>query len=714
MIALVLSRNMTGPIVYEDGLGYFANARYLAGNRAVPSLAPMSFYYPGYSLLIAPLYLLLKTPEAVYQGVLVLNAGLGSLQFLLGYLFLTRFIGWERSVSIWSATAAALYPGVLLLGNYEYSDNLFRVVFVAFAVAAGAFFEKNSVPRGLLLGGVAAFSYWVHPRGLGLVVVTGTLLAVVGGAWKKGRFRSAVPGLSILMVGVFGLQRLNSQLIDAMYRFGDRSTVSYIARLLEPAFWLEVPVRVSGQIWYLTAATAGLFPVGLVVVVVATWRCVPAVRRRGWPSPDEGASLLLLGAATALFGISVIFMTSPDARIPARLDHLIYGRYNDGFVVVFVMLGLGYLLQQSERLRTPRSRLPNWPTLTLVVMMISATILAVAGSEQLASGRPFAPISALGISVYVFEEATIPILLATVASGLLASLVVAVLPRISMHGTAAVLCVAFVGLSFAAEHKVLSRFNEYWMNLLTLHHSVRVVGPPTVMGYDEGMLSLHGLNGYQFWLDRTEFRLFNSTTGDDPPDVDLLIASETWSGAESFGGRLIAVEPRLDQGLWVLPGELQDSLERGGFLLSSDPVRELPVEAMASSIAVERGLRAGDVLRPGEVRSVQVRVRHEGKGSPWVPLGAWAPSPVEGSVRLVARWIPVGGRDVAAVQLAELPRTVLPGEEVLVTMRISPTRDGLSLGSGEYVVRLALVQEGVKAFEDAGDALLDVPVRVGG
>ena len=150
-VSIVLSRNMTGPIVYEDGLGYFANARYLAGTRIVPELAPIQFYYPGYSLLIAPLYWFPIGPELVYKGVRLLNAALGSVQFLLGYFFLHRVIAVGRRVAIWSSLAAALYPGVLLLQSYEYADNLFRVVFLACVISAGLLVQRSSLGRSVLL-----------------------------------------------------------------------------------------------------------------------------------------------------------------------------------------------------------------------------------------------------------------------------------------------------------------------------------------------------------------------------------------------------------------------------------------------------------------------------------------------------------------------------------------------------------------------------------
>ncbi len=710
LVSLLLSRNMTGPIVYEDGLGYLANARFLAGMRVTPGLAPMSYYYPGYSLFIAPLYVLFTSPEAVYHGVLVLNAALGSLQFLLGYFLLHRVFDCGRRAAIWSALAAALYPGVLLIENYEYSDNLFRVVFLACVIAAGLFFQRVSLRRGTMLGLLAGFSLAVHPRGLGVVAITAALVVV--GLWIKQPVIPAMVTLATLVAMTLAVRRLNHQLADAMYRFEDRSVGGLLSRLLAEDFWREIPVRASGQIWYLTVATGGLFPVGVFVVGVGAWRCLRVLKLHGRPSQGDAAKLYLLTASAALFTTSVIFMTPTDQHL-ARLDHLIYGRYNDSFVVAFIMVAVLHLFQTlGGPKKEGRGLRLRWLVGTLAVMMITALVLALWGAADLASKAPYAPISALGISVYVGTEASIPLLLATAGGALLALLVLVGLPRISEDVAVAFLCLTFVAFSFVAEQRVLVRYNDYWMNLLTLQHSVRQVGAPESIGYDEATLSLHGLNGYQFWLDRSEFLLFDSSVDDEPPRADLVIASETWNEAAILGARLIAIEPRLDQGLWVLPGVLQERLGRDGFLLAHDPTDALPIEAMASHIEVTSGIEPGDSIAVGQSRTLQVRVRHLGKASPWIPLGSWSPSPTEGAVRLVARWIPVGGTDVAAIQIAELPRTVLPGEEVTVDLTVAPSRSGQSLEVGDYVLKLGLVQEGVGWFEEAGDPQVVIQVQV--
>jgi hypothetical protein len=709
LLGLLIGRNMTGPVIYEDGLGYLANARFLAGDGPVPELAPMFYYYPGYSALLSPLYMLSLSAEHVFRGVIVINAALGVAQFLLGFVLLSRLLNIRQTVAVCASFVAALYPGVLLLESYEYADNLFRVILLLGMVAAGFFFKRPTVWRAVALGAISAGALAVHPRGLGVVAATSVLLliAMFGG----GHFRAAIAGGAALVSLVIGVRLLNEVLIEAMYQMDDRSVGGMIGRLFIGEFWTELPIRAAGQLWYLTVATGGLFVVGAVVAWKGAWRGFQGIGRKGWPSSGEGAQLHLVMSATALFAISVIGMTDVSRPLQ-RLDHLIYGRYNDSFSVLFVMLGAAYILERWSGVSEPVLGHIRRPTVVAIVVLgLSALVLQFGGARLLASGQPYAPISAIGISVFAGDATALPVGLATLAGALLVTLGLVVLPRVSAYLSVGLFCVVFVSISFIAEAGVLRQFNSQWMNLLSLQDSVRYLGEPVAIGYDESGLSLHGLNGYQFWLDEVDFVTFDSRI-DDVPDLDLVIASEEWDRADEVGARLAAIELNLDQGLWVLPGPMQDEMMDKGQLLASDPTEELPPEAMSSKIEIVEGPEPGSLIDNDSSLVIRTRVQHLGQGSPWTPLGAWAPDQVTGATRLVARWIPAGQAEVSALQIAELPRTVMPGEEVEVDIEVSPAAEDGPLPAGRYVLRLGLVQEGYGWFEERGDPPLDLELSV--
>ena len=181
----------------------------------------------------------------------------------------------------------------------------------------------------------------MHPRGLGVIAATLAFLLI--GIVSKKRVKPGLIGIATVLGLAFVVNWLNQTLIEAMYPLGDRSVGDLLSRLLVADFWLEVPVRAAGQVWYLTVGTAGLFPVGVAVAGVAGWRCVRLLKKGKWLSPGDGSKLYLIIASAALFAVSVIFMTSADPTL-GRLGRLIYGRYNDAFAVVFGMVAVAHLI----------------------------------------------------------------------------------------------------------------------------------------------------------------------------------------------------------------------------------------------------------------------------------------------------------------------------------------------------------------------------------
>ncbi|HJX26404.1 MAG TPA: hypothetical protein VJ885_00715, partial [Thermoanaerobaculia bacterium] len=473
-----------------------------------------------------------------------------------------------------------------------------------------------------------------------------------------------------------------------------------LGQLLDPAVWLgPLPARVAGQIWYLQAATLGVFGIGVAGLVLLLARGLARRRRvgEGWDERDPArarvAGLILLGAAGVL-------SASATMMLPAfRSDHLVYGRYNEALIGVFLVAGLAGLGgTRGERF----ARLAGSAALLAVLGLALPRVLPA----HLLSEQPM-PLNVLAILPWN-DWATLDLGRTTLrALGALAPLA---LVTVASRRAAP----AGLALFFAVSTVVTERLLDPWCHavraVVTLHEVIHPLAPESV-SYERAGLSTFGFNGYRFWLDRVQLRLFDAAAGEQPVD-DLVIASRSWSAP---GVRQIAAEAGMDQALWVRPGPLQADLERRGWLIPADPGAPLPEGASRSRIA-----RLDDsgplTLEPGETAALRFRLEHAGQGAPWVPAGALA-SPW-GSIRLGAQWYPEGKEGepapVASFPLrGELPRVVRPGEEVEAGMEIS-ARDpaGAPLPPGSYTLEISLVQEGVRWFPQTGDGVLRLPVEV--
>jgi hypothetical protein len=687
---LVLALRLPGPILYEDSLGYLAIARHLAGWGPRPLLSCPGFYHFGYSLLLAPLYPLLGSSWRVFRAALVLDSALASLQVIVLYALARGLFGLRRSLSGLAALAAALYPAWLLQSSFAWTESLFALAFSGYVLLAFQAVRRGKAGWLAAFAFAGAFLYTIHPRGIGIVAVTVLFLLAWG---ARGRFGRGATALSVLVVlgTVAATRQLNHVILTSLWAAppsaGERV---FLGRLLDPAVWTGVlPLRAAGQLWYLLAATLGVFALG-------TWE----LGRRAVRRPDGEEAAGTEAARVVLLAMAAVLAASITVMIPAqRSDHFLYGRYNEALLGPFLLAGIA-LLATGPR----RSVLAGWAGTMAVCALLGAALTRLLPAAGLA--QPPMVLNVLGVLVWNppdYLGLLRSSLGAVVAAGVLALLAL-VSRRTAVLGLAAFFAVSAV----AVEQRLLLPFCRYWRGIVTLQDTLRPLAPAAVAYERSGVPGVYGFNAYQFWLDRVRFRLFDAAAGEEPAEP-LVIASRSW---RLPGYRKMAAETVIDQALWVAPGPLQAELERRGLLVPEASSAPLPPESTRSRI--ERLDGSGRIVaRPGEALRLRFLVRHAGRGAAWVPF-ALADSPW-GSVRLAARWF----RAAAALPVepggfrGELPRVLRPGESAEVEITV-PARggEGRPLDPGRYELEIGPVQEGIAWFVDTGDRPLRIAVEI--
>lgn len=705
VVHLVLAFHLPQPVLHEDTMGYLAVARALAGWEPAPVLnAPNDLYHFGYPLLLAPLYPLLGSTEQVFRGALVLDGFLASLQVVFLYLLGRGQLGLERGFALGAALAAALYPAWLVQSSFAWSESLFTAVFSFWVLLAWRSLRRDGGPWLPAFGLVGAFLYAVHPRGLGLVAVT---LAALGLAALRGwtARRWALAALAVTVAAFAATRLLNASLLAQVWlaRPGTREG-DVLRRLLDPAVWAgALPARITGQIWYLLTATLGLSAIGALVLARQAVRTWPSRRAPSTSAAPEAldaqvrarvAGLVLAAAATVLFTSALVVPASPSG-------HWVYGRYDEAFLGPFLVAGLAGL---GAPRRTRLARLAGAAALLALLGFFLVRLFPV----EIPATQPL-PLNVLGILVWnpwMFFAVGRTTVLVLAASTLFA------LVALASRRAALVALAGFFAVSTALiAQRQLVPDGRYWRGLATLQDTIRPLAPASVSYERSSLATPFGFNAYQFWLDRTRFRLFDSAAGEVPLDP-LVITSHAWAGAGMPGYRKVAAETILDQVLWVAPGPLQAELERRGKLDPAASTAPLPPEALRSRIARLDG--AGTLrAHPGEALPLRFLLTHTGRGASWVPITA-ADSPW-GSVRLAARWFRAG----AALPVepggfrGELPRILRPGEAAEAEITV-PARGagGEPLEPGRYELEIGLVQEGVVWFVDAGGRPLRLAVEI--
>lgn len=452
VVRLHLATSVGGPILSDDGAGYLGNARWLAGT-STPDFTFGKAYGLGYSMLLAPFSAVGMGPDSVVLAARILNAAMAS-AIAVPIAALVRDV-WPILATRADAIglAVSLSPALLLQPAFVWPETLLPLLFATWCLASIRWTGGAGGSALAAMVALAAAAALVHDRALPLVLVTigASLFAPVDGDVPRGhRLLGAAGSLLCAAAGWI----LTTAATDAMWpgtepTSADRG-VSIMSRVA-PDGWLELLRSLAGQTWYIAAASLG-------VALVGGWVLVRAATT---PDPERGtrqaAWVTILVATVGLSALSVVFMSDRP-----RVDHLLYGRYNEMWVPVVVAVGLGWMAASRRSVRVTTVACAAIPVL-------GAATFVVVGSERLAgSVMPLNVLGIVGPQVVVSGRGTwitavdvVPV--ALIASAGLLVLIGAGRLRIAHWAGAAV----WIALALVAHHGSLTGFRQFWSTRTT-------------------------------------------------------------------------------------------------------------------------------------------------------------------------------------------------------------------------------------------------------
>jgi hypothetical protein len=283
-------------------------------------------------------YWFTSNPVTVYHAVLIVNAVISALVMPLGYLACRR-LGLDRPVGYAVAAIAALVPAGLFYSQYAMADAIFPVVMLAWLLTVHSWLTATS-PRARYAAAVgsallAGFAYTIHSRGLVMLFGYAVVAAVV--AWRRRAYRASTvaAGLAALVTVAAG-RSLNHYLTAAIYPQGVRSLSAQLRSTLGNVNGvLHVLEMAAGQAWRLTLDSWGIAGIGLIAALAAIgWRGLR------WDYRVMGALSI---AVTIL-----IACTAPAALPAGQSQTWASGRYLDGMIVTFFIVGAVVLLRVSS------------------------------------------------------------------------------------------------------------------------------------------------------------------------------------------------------------------------------------------------------------------------------------------------------------------------------------------------------------------------------
>jgi hypothetical protein len=363
------SRGQTVPLANPDESAYLIAARVLAGGPAT-DFSYSTLYQAGYPLLIAPVYWFTSNAVTVYHAVLLINAAVSALIMPLGFVA-GRRLGLNRPAAYVVAMVAALVPAGLFYSEYAMTDAIYPVLVLAWLLAVHSWLTARS-SRGQYAAAagsalLAGYAYAVHSRGT--VIVVGYVVVGILVAWRRLAPRRTVPVAAVALAASAGAGwLLDRYLSSTMYPEGTRDLTAQLKSTLHSVHGaINVFEMAAGQMWRLVLDSWGLAGIGVFAALAVIVR------------PRFRADLRIMAALSV--AVTLVTAATAPAALPADQSQTwASGRYLDGMIVTFFLVGFVVLLRARPRF------ILACAGATAALALLSAIIVSVYAGSSLPTG----------------------------------------------------------------------------------------------------------------------------------------------------------------------------------------------------------------------------------------------------------------------------------------------------------------------------------------
>ncbi|WP_421930032.1 hypothetical protein [Nitratireductor rhodophyticola] len=328
-VVLVGLTSGSGLPTVPDEIGYLAIGKWIGGSGLL-TMGTAAQYYFGQGILLSPLFAVMDDHAAIYQFAVWMSCFWTAAGIPLLY-WIGRELGFKGQAYLVLAVVAMLAPSYFYSNFLAWTETIFRFSFLASVYVALRAGRENRAAWWLAVALLAVWLYALHPRALGILLVA----ALIPLAAPEGR-KWTVLTLPTVAVGFMLVREINAHFMDLIWaRDVSASALDMIRKILTVEGLKRAIIAAFGQVWYQSAASLVLVPVGALLLV----------RLLFTDNRNRLGLIYTALAAGAVLGASVAQMAWFQ-----RVDHVVYGRYVDGVTPVFAFLGLAAIWRGSRYL----------------------------------------------------------------------------------------------------------------------------------------------------------------------------------------------------------------------------------------------------------------------------------------------------------------------------------------------------------------------------
>ena len=333
-----------------DADGYWLHAASFAGYRWGEVAKNMgAFYSWGYSVLLTIPMMLSKDPVVRYKIAVLINVVLCTLLVPIVYRFSKKVApDLARIFHLFIALVVSCYSTYILESAVSLAETTIYFFSVLIIYLLYTYFETHKLWIGVVCGFAMGYLYIVHNRCIGMLMAYVIVVMIYGIRRRKWKELIALLLPVVLMFALKeGVQEWLKGIenTDGVYTSNTYGAMATKASKLTFYGILSMIKNALGEVWYTLIGTLMIAGFGLIEIITNR------LPKRQEGAVDDTGFLYLYGVLSWIFmiGISSFFFIRSEATLSARMDVLIYGRYMEPTVGLFLIMGIIYLMHISAK-----------------------------------------------------------------------------------------------------------------------------------------------------------------------------------------------------------------------------------------------------------------------------------------------------------------------------------------------------------------------------
>lgn len=333
-----------GFTMVPDEFGYWASAAKNVGYDWSEVASLGSYYSFGYSLILTPVLWLFRDGVMAYRAAVAVNMLLmcGGFFLILG-MIRRLFPETDQTKQVFIGGIAVLYPVWIFNIQMTMAEALLMFLFVLVTYLFVCLMQKARVVTAVFLAVSLAYIYCVHMRSIGVLLACMITLVF----WSVTEHPGAKTVLAfvgvLLLLGVLAAV-LKQNTIVQVFSDADRQLLAgndyggqqgKFQQIFSFHGMIRLIKAVIGKVFYLGLASFGVFYWGMCWAIKNSVLLLKKIIKKEKAKTEELVSMFLL---LAMFG--EILINSIYGYGSNVIDALIYGRYDEFLMPVFLMAGV--------------------------------------------------------------------------------------------------------------------------------------------------------------------------------------------------------------------------------------------------------------------------------------------------------------------------------------------------------------------------------------